>query len=161
MENNFETIKNNSSDICHACNVTYSNCCAEGNYSCCGGSYSAEGELTDKDIADLAKSGSAMLSSLADTLGSALANRPQLKGEIKAACGRKPLLNIGGKKDTYWACTKEYLESKKPAKIEQKEGMGTGAIIAISTTAVLITGLIVFALTRKKAVQPTMQQVIN
>ena len=62
---------------------------------------------------------------------------------VKAICGRKPLFNIGGKKDKYRACAERVLN---PPKIQElpPPGMSTTTKVLIGVGIVVFLGLMVF-----------------
>jgi hypothetical protein len=62
---------------------------------------------------------------------------------VKAVCGRKPLFNIGGKKDKYRACAERVLN---PPKIQElpPPGMSTTSKVLIGVGIVVFLGLMVF-----------------
>jgi hypothetical protein len=88
-----------------------------------------------------------------------LANKQGLQGEVKAACGSRPLLNWGGKKDAYEACAANYtasvLKSKQAltqAQIQAnavKTGLSNGAIIAISLGGLTVLSLSLYLIFKK------------
>jgi hypothetical protein len=52
---------------------------------------------------------------VAQLAGTLLANRQpksQLQQDVKAVCGKKPLLNIGGKKDKWMKCTTDFAKNQ-------------------------------------------------
>jgi|ERR1700741_3339520 len=75
--------------------------------------------------------------------------------EIKAVCGRKPLLNIGGKKDKYFQCTQNLIASKQqPIYMPQAQtGMSTGTkvLIGVVIFVVLVAIIIAIIMMAKKA----------
>jgi len=67
--------------------------------------------------------------------------------DVKAICGRRPLLNLGGKKDAYDACAQNYVNSKNtvvqaPAQATGLSGMAWAGIIGGS---VLVVGGLIYA----------------
>ena len=62
---------------------------------------------------------------------------------VKAVCGRKPLFNIGGKKDKYRACAERVLN---PPKIQElpPPGMSTTTKVLIGVGIVVFLGLMIF-----------------
>lgn len=91
-----------------------------------------------------------------------LANKTGLQGDVKAACGNKPLTNIGGKLDAYKACSANYVQAQIQLRAQEnqlasaqlaaqnnKPAYGTGAIIGISLGVLALTGTIVILILKR------------
>ncbi len=99
------------------------------------------------------------------TAGINLANKQGLQGDVKAACGNKPIFNIGGKKDAYLKCAAQFTanqlntqrrlaaaESATAAAAlaqQQRGGMSTGAVIGLIGGGTLVVGTLLYFLIRK------------
>lgn len=77
---------------------------------------------------------------LLSTVGTMFQKSPEQK-TLKAICGRKPLLNIGGKKDRYLACVDNYLNPK--ATVSQNAGMSSGTKVLIGSLVFIFIVLII------------------
>lgn len=62
---------------------------------------------------EMIQAGAALTAGLISTMANK--SKDPNKMELKSACGRKPLLNIGGKKDKYQKCVSDYLKQKAEA----------------------------------------------
>jgi hypothetical protein len=60
--------------------------------------------------------------------------------DIEAACGRKPLLNIGGKKDAYLACAANYTSTKAAASVAAANAAAAAAGANKGFSPLAITG---------------------
>lgn len=84
-------------------------------------------------------------------------NQNPEKQRIKAACGRKPLFNIGGKKDAYNQCVQNLLAPpviQQRMDFPQQSGMSNTAKILIGVFAFLLLAAIVvmiIVLSKRKA----------
>lgn len=101
--------------------------------------------------------------SVADLAGSFAQNRNEDKQNIKLKCGRKPLFNIGGKKDAYFACVDDYFKMQQPQDSRasmyqqmppppQKKGLSTGAVVGIVLGVVALGFGIYYVATKNKTV---------
>ncbi len=97
------------------------------------------------------------------TAGINLANKDGVQGDVKAACGAKPITNFGGKKDAYLACAAAYskhlasqqnYQNQSAAQLAQlqlltqaeanKNKLSPIAITGIAVGSVAILGLLAF-----------------
>ena len=80
--------------------------------------------------------------------------------DVAAVCGRRPLLNLGGKRDAYDACAQNLVNQQgaaaqaaalAAAQASQKIGMSTGVIVAMSLgAAAVLTGIVIVAVKMSK-----------
>lgn len=68
---------------------------------------------------------------------------------LKAVCGRKPLLNIGGKKDRYLACVDNYLNPQQNVPVNTGMSAGTKALIGFLVVLFLVMIVVVIAMINK------------
>lgn len=105
------------------------------------------------------------LKTVGDVAGSGILNKTDLQKETKLSCGKKPILNIGGKKDRYFECaqnvaTKSERAAAAAIELEAKKketaaamnagapapknntamyiGIGVGALVLITVVGVVI-----------------------
>lgn len=84
----------------------------------------------------------------------ALAQKSPEAKTLKAVCGRKPLFNIGGKKDKYLACVDKYVfQQNQPATPAAAAGMSTGAKVGIVIGIVIVLGLITVMIIKMSKVE--------
>jgi len=101
--------------------------------------------------ADTLAAGTNLLGGIFGAIGSAKANQSPLAGNVKAVCGRKPLFNVGGKKDRYFACA-ERVANPQPVFAPpppSNKGLIIGLIVAVVLIGIIIT--VVLVMKNKKA----------
>lgn len=94
--------------------------------------------LTPETVA----AGTNLLGGIIGTVGQVRASNPD-KARIKAVCGRKPLFNIGGKKDTYQQCVQNLMmpqpqQQRFDASQSGGGGMSTNTKVIIGVMAFLV-----------------------
>jgi hypothetical protein len=103
--------------------------------------------------ADTIAAGTNLLGGIFGAIGASKAAKGPIAGNVKAVCGRKPLFNIGGKKDRYFACAERvanpqpvFRETPPP---ESNKGLIIGLIVAVVLIGIIIT--VVLVMKNKKA----------
>ncbi len=88
---------------------------------------------------------------LAGTIASLFKKSDEQK-TLKAVCGRKPVLNIGGKRDAYLACVDSYLHPQN-AIVDTGMSSGTKVLIGflVMIFLIVVITLIVMAMRNKTA----------
>lgn len=81
--------------------------------------------------------GTNLLGGIIGTVGQMRASNPD-KARIKAVCGRKPLFNIGGKKDTYQQCVQNLMMPQPQQRFDEPQGMSTSTKVIIGVMAFLV-----------------------
>jgi hypothetical protein len=104
--------------------------------------------------ADTIAAGTNLLGSVFGVIGASKAAKGPLASNVKAVCGRKPLFNIKGKKDAYFACAERVanpqpvMAGRVPEKSGNK-GLIIGLIVAVVLIGIIIT--VVLVMKNKKA----------
>ena len=103
--------------------------------------------------ADTIAAGTNLLGGIFGAIGASKAAKGPIAGNVKAVCGRKPLFNIGGKKDRYFACA-ERVANPQPVFREtppptSNKGLIIGLIVAVVLIGIIIT--VVLVMKNKKA----------
>jgi hypothetical protein len=105
---------------------------------------------------DVITGGLGVLGSVAGAAAARKANQNPDVAKIKAVCGRKPLFNIGGKKDKYFACAEKVM-APPPVFQQQQTGMSSstkiiiGVLVFLVLVAIIIT---VIMMSKNKTVVP-------
>lgn len=92
--------------------------------------------------------GAGVLTGILGMIGASKASKSPDVSRIKAVCGRKPLLNIGGKKDAYFACADRLMNPQQPVVMPQKSN--TGLIIGIVAAFIMMIIILVVVMKNKK-----------
>jgi hypothetical protein len=104
---------------------------------------------------DTLSAGAGLLGNIAGMIGAGRAGRSPVKANVKAVCGRKPLTNIGGRKDKYLACAQNYMMPKQNLPLpEQGMSKSTKIIIGVLAGLVLLAIIITVIMLAKRKVEP-------
>ena len=119
------------------------------------GSSSTGGGAGQYINADTIAAGTNLLGGIFGAIGASKAAKGPIAGNVKAVCGRKPLFNIGGKKDRYFACA-ERVANPQPVFREtppptSNKGLIIGLIVAVVLIGIIIT-VVLFMKNKKAAV---------
>lgn len=97
--------------------------------------------------------GIGLLTSVTGAIG---AGKSPDKARIKSVCGRRPLFNIGGKKDKYNACVQNLMTPQPVYQPQQDTGMSssTKIIIGVVATLVLLAIIITIIMVMKRRAVP-------